>query len=257
MSDPAEPHGFRRILGIGRTSAGGASSDPEQLRAWARSGAVVLGTGCTAAGAIAVFVTNNGAGAAALLIAGFAFALMALTGRSVLVKFPGGGEVSAAARTGAKVETAADLAMAGHPEAAAQVLDNAMADSLRRAGAEDPEATAKTVRGWPELKDLVNRLRDALDSAGIEYKTISGKDVPRLRATVNNTDYGLYAMPGSDIQEWWVGSALAGTRKLPGDVRPVLVTENPPGAPVLKAAKAAGVAVMWLDADGTLHDAPW
>jgi hypothetical protein len=83
------------------------------------------------------------------------------------------------------------------------------------------------------------------------------QDVPRVRATVNNTDYGLYVMPGADIQTWWVGRAVAGTRKLPGDVQPVLVTENAPGAPVLEAAKAANVSVMWLNADGTLHDAPW
>jgi hypothetical protein len=239
MSDDAEP------------------DDPDVLRPWPRRGAAILGTGCTVAGAIAVFVTNNGAGAAALLIAAFAFCLMALTGRAVLVKFPGGGEVSATAKLGAKVETVTTLAAQGHLDAASQVLDNALADSLRRGGAENPEATVKAIRAWPELKTLVNRVRDALNSGGVEFATVPGKDVPRLRATVDQTDYGLYVMPGSDTKTWWVGKAVAAARKLPGDVRPVLVTESPPSTAVIDAARAANVPVVWLSADGTVHDAPW
>jgi len=232
-------------------------ADPDHLRDWPRRGAGLLGIGSVVGGAIAVFITNNGAGAAALLVAGFAFCLMALTGRPVLVKFPGGGEISPTAKIGTQIETAAMLAVQGNFDGAAQVLDNTFADSLRRRGAENPEAIARAVQGWPELKTLVNRLKDSLNSAGIEYETVSGENVPRLRATVGSTDYGLYVMPGSETKKWWVERAAAATRRLPGDVLPVLMTEVAPNPAVRAAAREANVSVTWLGGDGTLHDTPW
>jgi hypothetical protein len=94
---------------------------------WLSGIAGVLATG---GGVVAIFVKDNNAGAAVLLIIGLVFLLMAITARAITsVKLPGGGQVDLEARSAAKRANAKADEAKGAAESATRQADYAIVTS--------------------------------------------------------------------------------------------------------------------------------
>jgi hypothetical protein len=217
---------------------------------------VLLGGAASAGGTLAVFVKNNGTGAGVLLVVGFAFLLMAVTGRAITsVKLPGGGQVDL--ETVQLGEQAKQIAQADDPIRAQELTEKLIADAGVVAKVPDPEAKARQVTAvWVELSRFVDDVAQDLSSKGVTYRFVSGERVPRIVATVDGTDYGLYIMASTQQSPRWVDWSVAASQKLTPTVKPVLVLEDPPISDVQAAANRQNVAVMWR-AGNQLSPAPW
>lgn len=80
------------------------------------------------------------------------------------------------------------------PKAARAGVQSLAEKSARDQGVADPEATARKVTGWPELRALVDAVQAYLLAIeGVTVERPRGKDKPRLVATVNGTRYGVVA----------------------------------------------------------------
>ncbi|MCR6689860.1 hypothetical protein [Cellulomonas sp.] len=122
--------------------------------------AAVLGVATLAAGAVAVFVTENGAGAAALIAAGVALAVIGGVFDRIKA-FEAAGVKVELAEVREKLATAASLEEAGQPELAAELRDEAI-DLL---SSSSPAALRfKQVRatppGWQRTIELERQMHD-------------------------------------------------------------------------------------------------
>jgi hypothetical protein len=221
-----------------------------------RWASAALGIVASGGGVSAIFIKNNGSGAGVLLVVGFVFLLMAVTGRAITsVKLPGGGQVDL--ETTRLGEKAKQIARAADPADAARLTEQLIADAGAAAKMPDPEGHAQRVAQiWVELGSFVDMIAKQLQVQGITYRYVSGQQVPRIVATVNGADYGLYVTASTLQSPQWVDWAVAAAQRLTPTVKPVLVLEEKPEKEVQLAAQKQNVLVMWREGEH-LSPPPW
>lgn len=216
----------------------------------------IFGIAASAGGVLAIFFKNNSTGAGVLLVVGFAFLLMALTGRAITsVKLPGGGQVDL--ETMQLGEKAKQIAQVDDPVQAQQLTEQLLTQAGQAAHVSDPEAKARRMtETWAELGRFVDQVARELARQGVTYRFVSGEQVPRIVASVSGSDYGLYIMASTRQSVKWVDWAVAAAQRLTPTVKPVLVLEDPPIDTLKAAATRQNVALMWKDQQG-LTAPPW
>lgn len=142
----------------GRRSTGAQDGAPSvrlgRLGKWERPAVGAAGTLLVGAGGVAVFISQNQAGTATLVVMGGLFLLMALSGRTIeSVRF-GDLEVTMAAELRKQAAEQADSGLTEQAQATLNVLKQ-----LNPASRQDPEVRAV------ELTIFDNRVRDAIEAA--------------------------------------------------------------------------------------------
>lgn len=137
----------------------GRQGVPLKLRKRSQWMSAVAGVILVVAGTVAVFITGNGVGAAALLAVGALFLYMGVSG--YVVRFKGGGtEISPAMAdavlTTAKLHTAVDVG-AFNPEAGQMVMHDVLARVALERGLKNPYAIAEQLSGGGQLRADVER----------------------------------------------------------------------------------------------------
>jgi hypothetical protein len=155
-----------------------------------RLAAATLGVAVLAGGAVAVYVTDNGTGSAALIAAGVVLCLVALVGEGGVIRGPGGLEVQWPLKTEELLDQADAADAAGDDETAVQL--RSQATQLARLGpfAQRYEETRRLPAGPDRTRRLSAILHEAaktaylidLDREGIRYLYATVEDGLRILA---------------------------------------------------------------------------
>jgi hypothetical protein len=168
----------------------GSTLTSARLSSMPRIAVALLGAATLVGGAIAVFVTENGTGSAALIAAGVVLCLVGLMGEGGVIRGPGGWEVEWPRKTEELLDQADAADAAGEDEIATQL--RLQAEQLERLGpfAQRYEAARRQPPGPDRTRQLSAILQEAakaahvldLDREGVRNLFATGEDGLRILA---------------------------------------------------------------------------
>jgi hypothetical protein len=145
------------------------------------AGVLTVGVGLVAAGAVAVFITHNDAGTAALLAVGTVFVALAVVGdriqtikyRELEIKLAEQHAEHAERRADIAFRAAAELESAGNPEEAARLRTEALEElrELRSIGRSYLSTRATMPSGWERTRRMEEDFRRARQEASRQHPT--------------------------------------------------------------------------------------